>query len=66
LTAVAGDSAGAESVPVNDNGGNEPTESEPDIAPEQVGELAELGVRLPGAGINRAARGDQDTDEDLF
>jgi len=46
--------------------GTEPAEAAVDIAPEQVGELAELGVRLPGAAVNRAARGDQDTDEDLF
>jgi len=66
LTAVGADSADAESAPGDDTGGNEPAESAPDIAPEQVGELAELGVRLPGAGVNRAARGNQDTDEDLF
>jgi len=66
LTAVAGESANAESALNDDNGSKEPAEEELDIAPEQVGELAELGVRLPGAAINRAARGDQDTDEDLF
>jgi long-chain acyl-CoA synthetase len=37
----------------------------PDTAPETVADLAELGTKLPGTG-NRAARGDQDTDEDLF
>jgi len=38
---------------------------EPDITPEQVGDLGELGARLPGTG-NREDRGEQDTDEDLF
>ncbi|MET0865221.1 MAG: AMP-binding protein [Nakamurella sp.] len=37
-----------------------------DLAPEQVGELAELGVRLPGTGGDRSARGQQDSDADLF
>ena len=37
----------------------------PDTAPEAVADLAELGTKLPGTG-NRVARGDQDTDEDLF
>ncbi len=39
--------------------------SEPDVAPEPVAGLDELGSRLPGTG-NRMDRGDQDTDEDLF
>jgi long-chain acyl-CoA synthetase len=64
LTAV-GESADAESASIQDSDA-EPAEAALDIAPEQVGELAELGVRLPGAAVNRAARGDQDTDEDLF
>jgi len=34
-------------------------------APEPVGDLAELGAKLPGTG-DRADRGEQDTDEDLF
>ena len=36
-----------------------------DTAPEAVANLDELGTKLPGTG-NRADRGDQDTDEDLF
>ncbi|MET0964780.1 MAG: hypothetical protein ABWZ02_00195, partial [Nakamurella sp.] len=64
LTAV-GTPADAEPAST-ENSGTESAEAAVDIAPEQVGELAELGVRLPGAAVNRAARGDQDTDEDLF
>ena len=40
-------------------------ESEPDVTPETAGDLAELGARLPGTG-DRAGRGRDDTDEDLF
>jgi long-chain acyl-CoA synthetase len=45
---------------------DEPADAAPDVAPEPVGELADLGVRLPVTGVDRSARGDQDTDEDLF
>jgi hypothetical protein len=41
------------------------TESAVDNAPEQAGELSELGVRLPWTG-NRVDRGEQDTDDDMF
>lgn len=40
-------------------------ESDPDVTPEPAGDLAELGARLPGTG-DRAERGRDDTDEDLF
>jgi long-chain acyl-CoA synthetase len=66
LTAVAGESMAPESEPAQDTGDDEPAQAAADVAPEQVGELAELGVRLPGAALDRASRGDQDTDEDLF
>ena len=46
-------------------GDHEAAEPAPDTAPETVADLAELGTKLPGTG-NRADRGDQDTDEDLF
>ena len=36
-----------------------------DVTPEPVGDLDELGTRLPGTG-DRVERGGQDTDEDLF
>jgi long-chain acyl-CoA synthetase len=37
----------------------------PDVTPEPAGDLADLGARLPGTG-DRAERGRNDTDEDLF
>ncbi len=40
-------------------------EPEADVTPEPVGDLDELGTRLPGTG-DRVERGGQDTDEDLF
>ena len=69
LTAVAPSSDG---TTVNgapgtaEDGGSEQGAGEAvDIAPEQVADLDELGVRLPASG-SREERGDQDTDEDLF
>ncbi len=50
-------------VPDSDRDGDD--EPEPDVAPEPVGDLAELGARLPGTG-DRADRARDDTDEDLF
>jgi long-chain acyl-CoA synthetase len=40
-------------------------ESAPDVTPEPAGDLADLGARLPGTG-DRAERGRDDTDDDLF
>ncbi|WP_395729352.1 class I adenylate-forming enzyme family protein [Nakamurella sp.] len=37
----------------------------PDVRPEPAGDLVDLGARLPGTG-DRAGRGRDDTDEDLF
>lgn len=68
LNAVAGQPQQGQSElePIGGSAEGGPVEPEPDVAPEQVGELTELGVRLPGTGADRSARGDQDTDEDLF
>ena len=41
-------------------------EEDPQTTPEPVGALDELGTKLPGTAGNRVARGEQDTDEDLF
>ena len=60
LTAVP-DGAGGASGDDADAG----DDTAPDVAPEPAAGLDELGSRLPGTG-NRAVRGDQDTDEDLF
>ncbi|WP_240757652.1 class I adenylate-forming enzyme family protein [Nakamurella flava] len=43
----------------------EAVEVAPEVAPEPVGDLDDLGVRLPAAG-DRSDRGRQDTDDDLF
>ena len=48
-----------------DTESEEPDEPLPDVTPEPVGALDELGRKLPGTG-DRGGRGEQDTDEDLF
>ncbi len=62
----AGSADGSEAQPAAPDGGTaEGADNAPDVAPEPVAGLDELGTRLPGTG-NRTVRGDQDTDEDLF
>ena len=67
LAAVQAAESAAASGPVGDEpadaASGEPNAAE--VAPEIAADLDELGARLPGTG-SRVARGEQDTDEDLF
>lgn len=66
LTRLSAVPDGSENTAAAMDVGTEPlTREAVDVAPEPAAGLDELGTRLPGTG-NRAVRGDQDTDEDLF
>lgn len=53
----------ASETPADDPAGS--PEPAPQVAPEPVGDLDDLGTRLPATG-DRSDRGRQDTDDDLF
>lgn len=55
----------AEKEPKAEPAEPEAPEVAPEVAPEPVGDLDDLGVRLPATG-DRSDRGRQDTDDDLF